>query len=231
MILPMARRQSTPTARTSTEEGDRIRTPRGEGDRLRTRLIDAAAELLDERGDASELSIRAVTSRAGVSPMALYLHFDGREALLYAVLERGFDTLRSALQASVEGLDEPRARLHAMGVAYIGFARERPALYTAIFGPVWPEGAPPEAVADGRAGDEPPKAAGAQAFGDLVVAVTAVLAGDGRDPEQAIDVAHGIWTGLHGFVLLSHARPRVAQRDPDAFISHLMGAWLPPPAP
>lgn len=58
-----------------------------------------------------------------------------------------------------------------------------------------------------------------------------MLAGDGRAPEQAIDVAHGIWTGLHGFVLLSHARPRVATRGSDAFISSLMGAWLPPPAP
>ncbi len=170
--------------------------------------------------------------------MALYLHFDGREALLYAVLERGFDTLRSALQASVEGLDEPRARLHAMGVAYIGFARERPALYTAIFGPVWPEGAPPEAVADGRAGDEPPKAAGAQAFGDLVAAVSAVLAGDGRAPEQAIDLAHGIWTGAARLRAPQPrapaggpARPRRLHLPPDGRVAASPGALTPLTAP
>jgi AcrR family transcriptional regulator len=54
-------------------------------------LLAAARETIAEQG--TEASLRAVARRAGVGIGTLYRHFPDREALLRALLGRGFDTL------------------------------------------------------------------------------------------------------------------------------------------
>jgi len=54
---------------------------------MRERILDAAAELLHEQGPQA-LSIRAITKRLGISPMALYTYFENRAALFAALSER-----------------------------------------------------------------------------------------------------------------------------------------------
>jgi AcrR family transcriptional regulator len=174
----------------------RRRNRRGEGGRLREHLVDAAAELLRERGDARGLSVRAVTARAGVSPSALYLHFAGVEDLLAAVLDRSFAELRRyllAAEAAHEG--DPDAQLVAMGRAYLAFALERPGHYATIFGP----------RRDERAGGIDP-ALGDAAFEDLVRAVGRCM--HPGDPREAHAVAASVWVEMHGMVTLRHALPR-----------------------
>ena len=55
---------------------------------LRAACLSAAMELLDESGE-TELSLRAVARRAGVSPAAPYRHYTDREALVSAVAAVG----------------------------------------------------------------------------------------------------------------------------------------------
>ena len=50
-------------------------------------ILDAAMELLDERG-AEGLTLRGLARRLGVTPMALYRHFDGKQELISAILDR-----------------------------------------------------------------------------------------------------------------------------------------------
>jgi AcrR family transcriptional regulator len=173
----------------------RRRNPRGEGGRLREHLLDAAGELLRERGDARAVSVRAVTARAGVSPSALYLHFAGVEELLSAVLDRSFAELRRYLHAAERAHEgDPDAQLLAMGHAYLAFALERPGQYATIFGARHEKGA---------GGIDP--ALGDAAFDDLVRAVARCLrAGDERDPHA---VAASVWVEMHGMVTLRHALP------------------------
>jgi AcrR family transcriptional regulator len=173
----------------------RRRNRRGEGGRLREHLVDAAAELLRERGDARGLSVRAVTARAGVSPSALYLHFAGVEELLAAVLDRSFAELRRyllAAEAAHEG--DSDAQLVAMGRAYLAFALEHPGHYGTIFGPRRDEG---------TGGIDP--ALGDAAFDDLVRAVARCM--DPADPREPHAVAASVWVEMHGIVTLRHALP------------------------
>jgi AcrR family transcriptional regulator len=176
----------------------RTRNPRGQGERLREALLDAAIELLGEVRDLDELSVRAVTARAGVSPTALYLHFADKQELVTAVKDRCFAELRSYLLAAQEETASagPRDQLRAMGLAYLDFAAERPGAYRIIFH----ERLHPPAATDPMPTPRPTRREvpgppeGASAFADLVAAVERCLPA-GAD---VFDTAIMLWSGLHG---------------------------------
>lgn len=197
----------------------RTRNARGHGDVLREQLLDAAQELIDERGGVAQLSIRAVTKRAGVSPMALYLHFATRDDLVLALVARGFDRFRAALHEARAAVAAPRAQLEAMGVAYLRFAREQPALYGVIFGPLRPGGDRKE-VDDAHV---PGPQIGREAFDDLVEAVADCPEAVDRDVKA---IAIGLWAGLHGCAALRYARSGVGWPDEEPYVAGLTAAWL-----
>jgi len=197
----------------------RPRAPRGQGGELRDELIAHATALIDELGGASQLSVRAVTKRAGVSPMALYLHFADRAELVHAAVERGFARFAAALEEARDRESEPLARLRAMGHAYVAFAREQPAFYRVIFGRVWPGDAPKE-------GSPAPSAT--VAFGLLVDAVAACLPPERRERDARF-AALGVWTGLHGFISLATTRPGIDWPPDAVFVDAIGPRWLAPP--
>src|SRR5450631_2552993 len=100
---------------------------------LRRALIAAGVSLLERRGPA-QVSFREVARLAGVSHTAPYRHFDSREALLAALAADGFEALGASMERGAEG-KEGLDRLRALGIAYIAFARGRPAVYLLMFGP------------------------------------------------------------------------------------------------
>lgn len=65
--------------------------------RTRQALLDAALELLADRGFAS-LSLREVTKRAGIVPTAFYRHFESMEDLGVALVAESMRTLRRMLR-------------------------------------------------------------------------------------------------------------------------------------
>lgn len=101
---------------------------------LRTELVNVAVRMLESDGSAA-LSLRMVARKAGVSHMAPYRHFDSKDALLAAIAETGFRDLVSAMDAAVSRETSDGLKSRAIGVAYIHFARRRPALYRLMFGP------------------------------------------------------------------------------------------------
>ncbi|MFV2039432.1 MAG: helix-turn-helix domain-containing protein, partial [Acidimicrobiales bacterium] len=62
----------------------RPRSPRGQGKQLRVELLDAAAELMAKHGSLDKVSVRAVAHAVGVSPTAVYRHFDNHTEMLWA---------------------------------------------------------------------------------------------------------------------------------------------------
>ncbi len=104
----------------------RTRNPRGSGERLRQELVAAAGRLLDEGGDAA-LTLRAAARAVGAAPQSVYLHFAGREELLWAVLQERFAELEAVLQGS-DG-DGPVDRLRARCLAYCAFGTAHPRRY------------------------------------------------------------------------------------------------------
>ena len=99
---------------------------------LRRALIDAASRLLEAEGP-SALSLRAVAREAGVSPAAPYHHFKDKGELLEAVAHEGWELLDKALGKAKAEAPSADLALNELGVAYVCFARENPALYRVMY--------------------------------------------------------------------------------------------------
>jgi AcrR family transcriptional regulator len=97
----------------------------------RERILQASRELLREKG-SSGFSMRGLAERVGVTPTALYRHFEDKDALLATLLDEGFSTFASYLLRALSG-KTPLERLRRSGVAYFDFALEHPRDYALMF--------------------------------------------------------------------------------------------------
>ncbi len=100
---------------------------------LREALIRAALDLIAEKGPAGFTFADAARS-AGVSSAAPYRHFRDRQALLADVARRGFELFEQRLDGAWSGgRPDPFRAFENVGRAYLAFAREQPAFYSAMF--------------------------------------------------------------------------------------------------
>jgi AcrR family transcriptional regulator len=191
----------------------RSRSKRGEGEQLRTALLDAATDLLDESEDVEQLSIRAVTARAGVSPMALYLHFADKEELTRAVKLRSFTALGAVLaEARAAHAGDPYAQLRAMSLAYLEFTRTHPGQYALMFHTRTARADPPPAAGPGRA-------VAMEVF-DLLVETVADYTGTAGD--AAFELATQLWMTLHGRAVLQPALPWFPFAEEERYVTTLV---------
>ncbi|GAA0298619.1 ScbR family autoregulator-binding transcription factor [Streptomyces polychromogenes] len=91
--------------------------------RTRESLVHAAAEVFAEEGFTAA-SIAAISRRAGVTPGALYFHFDGKTSLALAVEERAARTLREAAEAGGERGDADGSLRALVGTTYTMLAED-----------------------------------------------------------------------------------------------------------
>jgi AcrR family transcriptional regulator len=171
----------------------------------------ATAEVLNEVGDASRVSVRAIARLAGVSPTALYLQFPDRDALVAAAVDSGFDAFNEALTTAAAAPGSPRERLLAMGRAYLAFSEHRPALYAILFSARRP------VVDKGNETDRE------RAFEGLIALLR--LQDPSLDPEGARELAMVIWSSLHGFAMLRTVRPHLDWPAPDDYLRRLLAAY------
>ena len=100
---------------------------------LREALISAALDLIARKGPAGFTFAEAARA-AGVSAAAPYRHFRDRDALMADVARRGFELFEQRLTAAWdEGRPDALVALERMGRAYLAFAREEPAYFSAMF--------------------------------------------------------------------------------------------------
>ena len=181
-----------------TSEGERRGYHHGN---LREALIRAALELIGKKG-VGGFTFADAARWAGVSSAAPYRHFRDRDALMADVARRGFELFAVALaKAWDEGRPEPIAAFQALGRAYLAFARDEPAYYSAMF----EAGLPPDA-------DPGLQQAADRAFAVLRRAaegVCALLPRDERPP--ALMMSLHIWALSHGIASL-FARGDAARR-------------------
>lgn len=100
---------------------------------LREVLIEAARQLIEQRGPEG-FSLTEAARLAGVSPAAPYRHFKDREALLSEVARSGFERFADRLdEAWNDGMPTPIVAFGNIGKAYLAFARDEAASYSAMF--------------------------------------------------------------------------------------------------
>lgn len=193
-----------------TPEAARARAARGEGDRLREELLDAAGALLAETGDADRVSIRGVCARVGVTPPSVYLHFEDKDALIFAVCGREFARLDSFMAEAAAGATDPVDALRRRGRAYVEFGLEHPEHYRLLFMSRHSGIRKPEAQ---------PELPGTDAFQHLVDAVEACIdAGEFPPETDAYAAATTIWTAVHGVTSLLITLPEFPWGDVDDLI-------------
>lgn len=166
-------------------------SPRVADPQVRAGLVEAAARLLAEEGPVA-LSTRRVAAELGVSTMAVYTHFGGKEDLVRAIVWEGFERLAVAL-GQVETTEDPVADTTEQGIAYRANARANPHLYSVMFGgKAVPEFTPTqEDMLHGLA-----------TFATLVDAVQRCIDASRWDDDGAADMAAQLWAASHGLITL-----------------------------
>jgi len=165
---------------------------KAERDGTKARLLAEARDLYLEEGFA-RFSLREVARRAGVSPAAVYRHYDGKEALFGEVCAAGLQVFYGYLVRSLAEAT-PQARLAASARHYLSFALEHPADYRVLF--MGGAADAPTAPPSGEARVPEPT------FQFLVDRVRECMqAGALRegDPEETAAI---IWAHVHGLVSL-----------------------------
>ena len=94
------------------------------------RILDAARASFGA-GGVEAVTVRGVAADVGITPMAIYRHFAGKEALVDALVLEGLDRWAERL-ASVDVID-PLEWLLAAGDEFLAFALEEPRRFEAAF--------------------------------------------------------------------------------------------------
>jgi len=169
---------------------------------LKEALLQAALDLIAQKG-AAGFTFADAARMAGVSPAAPYRHFRDRDELLSSIAQRGFEQFEARLTAAWDdGRPDTVSAFERVGKAYLAFAREAPAYYSAMF-------------ESGLAVDVSPAlmAASERAFAVIRAAAErlAALAPPGTPRPPALMMALHIWSMSHGVASL-FARGDAARR-------------------
>jgi len=97
-----------------------------------SRII-TAARVIAEREGWDAVTVRRLADEIEYSQPVLYSHFANRDAIVAAVAVQGFQEITVDLRDAASGSTGEQNALENVGMAYLGFARQHPALYEAMF--------------------------------------------------------------------------------------------------
>lgn len=167
-------------------EASTAKTPYHHGD-LREALLRAAEAELAEKG-MEGFTLRGCAKRAGVSHAAPKHHFRDANALLTELAAVGFGRFVRAMRARRDAAENtPRARLVGVGLGYIDFARENPALFRLMFSSFRPDFETASLMTQAR-----------DAFNLLVESVGDLRGVDPRSDTSAMRDVAAAWATAHG---------------------------------
>ncbi len=156
---------------------------------LRAAAIAAGMQKIDEQ-DHPDLGLRALARDLGVSATALYRHFPNKDALLDALALEGLNRLGAHQAQAAQSVGGGREGFGEMGLTYVRWAVEHPALMRLIYDRV------------GKvdlAATNPTKMG--EAFFQLRAGIAATMPKD-ISPEQQATAALHAWSLVHGLAML-----------------------------
>lgn len=117
---------------------------------LREALVAASLDLIATHGPQG-FTLSEAAKAVGVTPAAVYRHFEGREDLLAEVARQGFEIFGALMeQAWNQGRPSVLAGFEATGRAWLIFARRHPAHYMVMFESGLPHSGYPELARTAR---------------------------------------------------------------------------------
>lgn len=100
---------------------------------LKRALVDGALRLIEDKGPTG-FTLSEAAREAGVTPAAVYRHFDGREDLIAEAARQGYEIFADLMEYAYDkGQPSALASFEATGRAYLAFARKYPGHYVAMF--------------------------------------------------------------------------------------------------
>lgn len=185
---------------------------------LRKALTTAALELIETRGPTG-FTLSEAAKQAGVTPAAVYRHFDGREALIAEAALQGYEIFADLMEYAYQsGQPSALKAFEATGRAYLAFARKYPGHYIAMFESGVSVNRTPElALVAGRA-----KGVLERAANDLSQHIP-----EDKRPPASMFSAH-IWAMSHGVVeLFARNSPgRASPFPPEDLLETGIGIYL-----
>ncbi len=154
-------------------------------------LLSAARQIFETEG-LPALTVRRVAEAAGCTTMQVYSRYKGKDGILQALFDEGFEALAAAQHAVPKSL-EPAERVRRMCREYLRIAAERPHHYALMLG-AHSGGFQPPSVSQGRA---------MATLANLVEAVGQALPQSINRDQPAQEVAHQILAFCHGWAMLS----------------------------
>jgi len=103
-----------------------------EKEALRQDILDAARELFVNEG-YENVSMRRIAEKIEYSPTTIYLYFEDKASLLYAICEETFAKLAKRMEAIARNSDEPVEALRQVCRAYVDFGLKYPNHYKLTF--------------------------------------------------------------------------------------------------
>lgn len=96
-------------------------------------LVTAALTLIEEKGPTG-FTLSEAAKQAGVTPAAVYRHYNGREDLIAEAALQGYEIFADVMQFAYDsGQPSALEAFEATGRAYLAFARRYPGHYIAMF--------------------------------------------------------------------------------------------------
>ena len=176
--------------------------PKLHDETLRQRLLDAATDLVADKGDT--FALRPLAESLDTSTTAIYSLFGSRDALLEAVAHQAAASFADALNAVRD--EDPLTWILGLAMGYRRWAQDSPARFNIVSG--------------ARVDTEELRAARALSLVPLGEAVRLAMAA-GLVSGEVDDICTTWYAGVHGFILLEISG---ALRGGDEQVSRLADA-------
>lgn len=172
-------------------------------DARRRQITDGLAQVMAEKS-YGQASINAIAKAAGLGSGLVHYHFENKQAILVALVERlvaGLEARREARLARAG--DDPWARLDAFVDAFAALDADADPAAVACWSRIGDEAARKPEVA------VPYRAAVDRWHAALTADMAAVLAAEGQPTDRAAEAAAGLLAAIEGAFHLGQAAPGV----------------------
>ena len=175
------------------------------GTDLKLAILDEARRVLLESGYMS-LSTRRLASAVGCTATSIYLYFKSKDALIYALIEEGFEELNQRMIAAAEAEvgSPPLERMKSAAMEYVRFGLERTHYYEIMY----------------TLRAEQMERFPAASYRRARIGLDTLAEIMGKSPEAGLLPGTALWSSLHGLVTLMIANRVDVGVDREDLMAH-----------